>query len=106
MAPTNMPATSSAFASTRPKRFHSFSTTSTKSESWLEWIRSNSETGTLKNINAGLYSSFQVPLPPLDVQKEIEAEIESYQRVIDVARAVIDNYRPKIPISPNGHWWH
>ena len=72
----------------------------TKSESWLEWIRSNSKTGTLKNINARQYSSFQFPLPPLDVQKEIVAEIESYQRVIDGARAVIDNYRPNIPISP------
>ncbi len=40
----------------------------------------------------------QVPLPPLDVQKEIVAEIEGYQRVIDGARAVLDNYRPHIPI--------
>jgi len=42
----------------------------------------------------------QIPLPPLDVQKEIVAEIEGYQRVIDGARAVLDNYRPHIPIDP------
>ncbi|MGB9667186.1 MAG: restriction endonuclease subunit S, partial [Candidatus Cryosericum sp.] len=41
---------------------------------------------------------FQIPLPPLAVQKEIVVEIEGYQRVINGARAVLDNYRPHIPI--------
>ena len=40
------------------------------------------------------------PLPPLEVQQEIVAEIEGYQRVIDGARAVIDNYRPQIVVDP------
>jgi type I restriction enzyme M protein len=34
------------------------------------------------------------------VQKEIVAEIEGYQKVIDGARAVLDHYRPHIPIRP------
>ena len=42
----------------------------------------------------------QIPLPPLEVQKEIVAEIEGYQKVIDAARAVVDNYRPHITIDP------
>ena len=29
------------------------------------------------------------------------AEIEGYQKVIDGARAVLDNYRPHIPIHPD-----
>ena len=41
-----------------------------------------------------------IPLPPLEVQREIVAEIEGYQRVIDGARAVIDNYRPQIVVDP------
>ncbi len=45
-------------------------------------------------------SSFQIPLPPLKIQQEIVAEIEGYQKVIDGARAVIDNYRPQIAIDP------
>ena len=45
-------------------------------------------------------TDFQIPLPLLEVQKEIVAEIEGYQKVIDGARAVIDNYRPHIPIDP------
>jgi hypothetical protein len=35
------------------------------------------------------------------VQKQIVAEIEGYQKVIDGARAVLDNYRPHIPIDPD-----
>ena len=45
--------------------------------------------------------NFQIPLPPLEVQKEIVAEIEGYQKVINGARAVLDNYRPHIPIHPD-----
>ena len=42
----------------------------------------------------------EVPLPPLEVQREIVAEIEGYQRVIDGARAVVVNYRPQIVVDP------
>jgi restriction endonuclease S subunit len=45
--------------------------------------------------------SIQIPLPPLNVQKEIVVEIEGYQKVIDGARAVLDNYRPHILIHPD-----
>jgi len=45
--------------------------------------------------------NIEVPLPPLDVQKEIVADIEGYQKVIDGARVVLDNYRPHIPIQPD-----
>ncbi len=41
------------------------------------------------------------PLPPLEVQKEIVAEIEAYQKVINGARTVLDHYRPHIPIHPD-----
>lgn len=44
--------------------------------------------------------AIQIPLPPLEVQKEIVAEIEGYQKVINGARAVLDHYRPHIPIHP------
>ena len=36
-----------------------------------------------------------------NVQKEIVAEIEGYQKVINGARAVLDHYRPHIPIHPD-----
>jgi len=52
-------------------------------------------------LNIPILKSIQIPLPPLDVQKEIVAEIEGYQKVINGARAVLDNYRPHIPIHPD-----
>lgn len=44
---------------------------------------------------------FQIPLPPLTIQKEIVLEIEGYNKVIDGARTILDNYQPHIPIDPN-----
>ena len=35
------------------------------------------------------------------MQKEIVAEIEGYQKVIDGASAVVDNYRPRIAVDPD-----
>ena len=52
-------------------------------------------------IAKGDVVELQIPLPPLEVQKEIVAEIEDYQKVINGARAVLDNYRPHIPIHPD-----
>ena len=45
-------------------------------------------------------SNIRIPLPPIEVQQEIVAEIESYQKVIDGARAVVENYRPHIVVDP------
>ena len=43
--------------------------------------------------------NFQIPLPPLEKQQEIVDEIEQYQKVIDGARQVVENYEPVIPNS-------
>ena len=56
---------------------------------------------TFASINKGDIRKLQIPLPPLEVQKEIVAEIEGYQKVIDGARAVVDNYRPHIAVDPD-----
>lgn len=55
---------------------------------------------TVESFRAGFFSDFAIPLPPLEVQKQIVAEIEGYQKVINGARAVLDHYRPHIPINP------
>jgi type I restriction enzyme M protein len=57
--------------------------------------------GTFAEISKTKFCELQIPLPPLNVQKEIVAKIEGYQKVIDGARAVLDNYRPHIPIQPD-----
>ena len=57
-------------------------------------------TGGLQRVPRGYVKGYQIPLPPLEVQREIVAEIESYQRVINGARAVVENYRPHIAVDP------
>ena len=54
----------------------------------------------IKNINKSILGEFQIPLPPLSIQEEIVAEIEGYQKIIDGAKAVVANYKPKIDIDP------
>jgi type I restriction enzyme M protein len=55
----------------------------------------------LPRIGWSSFAELQIPLPPLAVQREIVAEIDIYQRVINGARTVLDNYRPHIPIHPD-----
>ena len=58
----------------------------------------------IKGIIGGIsleFGEITIPLPPLEVQKEIVAQIEGYQKVIDGARSILDNYRPHIPIHPD-----
>jgi type I restriction enzyme M protein len=54
-------------------------------------------TGGLQRVPRDFLENFKIPLPPLEIQKEIVAEIEGYQKVIDGARAVVENYKPQIP---------
>jgi type I restriction enzyme M protein len=56
--------------------------------------------GTFAEISKTKFCELQIPLPPLDVQREIVAEIDGYRKVIDGARAVLDRYRAHIPIHP------
>ena len=55
---------------------------------------------TVPKLNQARLKNIEIPLPPLEVQRGIVAEIEGYQKVIDGARAVVENYRPHIAIDP------
>ncbi|MGC1861345.1 MAG: N-6 DNA methylase [Methylocystis sp.] len=56
---------------------------------------------TVPKLNQEKLRSIKIPLPPLDVQKDIVAEIEGYQKVIDGARQVVVNYQPSIHVQPD-----
>jgi type I restriction enzyme M protein len=57
--------------------------------------------GTFAEISKSKFCELRIPLPSLDVQKKIVAEIEGYQKVIGGARAVLYHYRPYIPVQPD-----
>jgi restriction endonuclease S subunit len=56
--------------------------------------------GSLSRANTEAVGEIKIPLPPLSIQQEIVAEIEGYQKIIDGAKAVVENYKPKIDINP------
>ena len=51
---------------------------------------------TFASINKKDIEAIEIPLPPLEVQHQILAELEGYQKVIDGARQVLEAYRPRI----------
>ena len=54
----------------------------------------------LPRVGWDAIEGLEIPLPPLEVQRELVAEIEGYQRVIDGARAVVENWRPRVDVDP------
>jgi len=62
-------------------------------------IKGNSGS-TFDSINRQDIQAIQIPLPPLDVQREIVVEIEGYQKIIDGARQVVESWKPQIDIDP------
>ncbi len=44
--------------------------------------------------------TIEVPLPPLDVQVQIVAELDAYAAIIDGAKQIVDNWKPKIEVDP------
>jgi restriction endonuclease S subunit len=57
--------------------------------------------GTLSFITKKVLVDIEIPLPPLEVQEEIVRELEQYQKIIDGAKQVVDNYKPVIDIDPS-----
>ncbi len=51
---------------------------------------------TFKEISKENFCTIQIPLLPLEQQKKIIAEFESYQKAISEAKAIIDSYTAKI----------
>jgi len=56
--------------------------------------------GTFKEISKSNFSKLKIPLPPLNAQKEIVGELDSYQKVVDGAKQIIEHHRPSIKVDP------
>lgn len=56
---------------------------------------------TFRNITTDQIREFEIPLPPLEEQRRIVAEIEGYQKVLDGARQILAGYKPSIETNPD-----
>jgi type I restriction enzyme M protein len=57
--------------------------------------------GVVRNLNSKLVSGVKIPLPPIEIQQQIVTEIEGYQKIIDGAKQIVNNYKPSIRINPD-----
>jgi type I restriction enzyme M protein len=55
---------------------------------------------TVLGIKSSSLKEISIPLPPLAIQQQIVAEIEGYQKVLDGAKQIVNNYKPTISINP------
>lgn len=62
----------------------------TKTKTYWNWVKSNQTGSSQPNINGQIYSSLQIPLPPLSAQKEIVAKIEKLEQKIHSAQEIVD----------------
>jgi type I restriction enzyme M protein len=69
------------------------------SENVFQQFKRAATGGVVNNLNSQLVREVEIPLPPLTIQGEIVAEIESYQKIIDGARQVVENYQPRIGVQ-------
>jgi type I restriction enzyme M protein len=42
-----------------------------------------------------------IPIPPMEVQEKIVAELDGYQKITNGAKQVVENYKPTIKIDPD-----
>jgi type I restriction enzyme M protein len=60
--------------------------------------------GTFKEISKTNFCSLKVPLPPLEIQQEIVANIEAERKIVDGCRELIVKYEEKIKKVVDGVW--
>ena len=54
-----------------------------------------------QRLSLDFVKRYTIPLQPLEVQEKIVAELDGYQKIIDGAKQVVENYKPTIKIDPD-----
>jgi restriction endonuclease S subunit len=52
------------------------------------------------SLKASDIKGIKIPLPPIEIQREIVAELDGYQKIIDAAQTIVKTYKPTIKINP------
>ncbi len=64
-----------------------------------EIFEKHSSGSTQKFISLNYIRNIEVPMPSLDLQREIVTELEGYQKITDSLRELKENYRPTLNLS-------
>jgi type I restriction enzyme M protein len=55
----------------------------------------------IRNLSGEILGSYEIPLPPLEVQEQIVTELDGYAAIISGAKQIVDNWKPAIDNSNN-----
>ncbi len=72
-----------------------------KQDAIVDQMIAMSGKGQYPSITSSDVGEIEIPLPPLEIQQQIVSEIDSYQKIVDGAKQVVNNYKPSITINPN-----
>jgi type I restriction enzyme M protein len=75
-----------------------------KSRDFADMIKTVGRGANIRNLSQGILSEIKVPLPPIEIQKTIAAEIEAEQALVNVNQQLIERFEAKIKSSINRVW--
>ena len=73
----------------------------TNSDTYFKNISKYLTGASRQRISRTNLENIEIPFPPLEVQEQIVTELSGYQKIIDGARQVVNNYKPHIDIDPS-----
>jgi len=56
--------------------------------------------GAQKNLHLEKFYELEIPMPPLEVQEQVVAELDGYAAIISGAKQIVENWKPRIDIDP------
>lgn len=69
-------------------------------QSELRRIQSETYAVTVKHISSSQIQKISIPLPPLEVQQLVVAELDSYAAIISGTKLIADNWKPSVEVNP------
>lgn len=61
-------------------------------------------TGGLQRVPVGFVSNYQLPLPPMKIQKQIITELYGYRKIIEANKELNEVYEKKIRDKISEFW--
>lgn len=74
------------------------------SSKFNSYLRNSIAWANINNLNSMILYNYEIPLPPLEIQKEIVEELDSYQNNINEAKETIKSYEKKIENKIDEVW--
>lgn len=66
---------------------------------YSQWIINSAQGLGVKGVTRQYMADIVIPLPPLEVQEQIVAELSGYRKIIEGAKQIIANYKPNLRID-------